>query len=294
LRRRLGLEGTRAVATSASLSGALTLLGSTAYGREVRDGMDLATAQHAVSATVLWHVRVLAGWSPPFGAEPLRLLAGGYEISNIVGHLARLSGEPGGVPYALGSLATAWPVVSAARTPAEVRAALARSAWGDPGTEDLPTIRLALQLAWARRVLHGAPGAADWAITNAALLIARVLATGAGAALPPGAIRDATRLLGPNWSRATSPSALESQVPRAAALAIADTGGPAGMWRAEAGWWSAVESSAGDLATANRPDASACIGVTALLYADAWRVRAALAFAGHPEADVAEVLDGVA
>jgi len=256
--------------------------------------MDLATAQHAVSATVLWHVRVLAGWSPPFGAGPLRLLAGGYEISNIVGHLARLSGGPGGVPYTLGSLASAWPVVSAARTPAEVRDALASSAWGDPGTENLPTIRLALQLAWARRVSDGVPGAADWAITHAALLIARVLAAGAGASLPAGAVRDATRLLGPNWSRATSPSALGTHVSRAAALALDGPGDPAGLWRAEARWWSAVESSAANLATAGRPDASASVGITALLCADAWRVRVALACAGHPESNVAEVLDAMA
>jgi hypothetical protein len=43
--------------------------------------MDLAAAQHAVSATMLWHLRVLAGWVPPYASGPLRVLAAGFEIA---------------------------------------------------------------------------------------------------------------------------------------------------------------------------------------------------------------------
>lgn len=294
LRRRLGGVGARQLATSPSLSAALDVLERTPYGREISQGQDLAAAQHAVSAVVLWHLRILAGWDPPLGAGPLRVLGSGFEIANVTGHILGLSGEPARAPYALGSLATAWPAVSAARTPAEVRAALRSSAWGDPGSEHLPAIRLALQLAWARRVFDGAPGAGDWASAGAALLVARVLAAGAEVSLGPVAVRDASHLLGPNWQRATSLADLGRHLPRVAARALEGVENREQLWRAEVRWWATVEAAATALALRPRPDASAGVGVAALLAADAWRIRAALALAGHGGADLAEVLHDVA
>lgn len=294
LRRRLGHEGARRLAASPSLSSALAVLASTSYGREVRDDMDLEAAQHAISATVLWHLRVLAGWGPPLGAGPLRVLGGGFEIANVTGRLLALSGRQARPPYVLGSLATAWPAVSAARTPADVRAALRSSAWGDPGSEELPAIRLALQLAWARRAFDGAPGAADWATAGAALLISRVLAGDALASLGASAVRDATHLLGPSWQRATSPEDLRRYVPPVAARSLEGVEAADQLWRAEAHWWATVETSATTLAARPRPDASVGVGVAASLAADAWRARAALTLAGRGGGDMEEALDGVA
>jgi hypothetical protein len=40
-------------------------------GRPVHPGMDLASTQHAIGKTALWHARVLAGWVPPAEIEPM-------------------------------------------------------------------------------------------------------------------------------------------------------------------------------------------------------------------------------
>jgi len=294
VRRRLGDDGARRLARSASLPSALDALGNTPYGPALRADMDLATAQRAVSATVLWHLRVLAGWGPPLGAGPLRLLAAGFEIANVSDHLARLAGQPAPAPYTLGSMATVWPPVSRARTPAEVRTALRTSGWGDPGSDDPAAVRLAMQLAWARRVSDEVPGAADAAIGGGALVVARVLAAGARATLGPSARRDATRLLGPQWTEAVSAEDLARHVPRRARQALHGVESAENLWQAERRWWSAVESTGGTLAARFATGAAAGVGVAALLAVDAWRVRAALALAAGGGGDLAEVLDGVA
>jgi hypothetical protein len=294
LRRRLGPEGVMQVATAPSLHDALGVLAETSYGREVRTGQDLATAQHGVSATALWHLRVLAGWGPPLGAGPLRLMAGGYEISDVTGRLLELAGAPTRPPYALGSLATAWPALAATRSAPEMRAALRASPWGDPGSDELAVIRVALQLAWARRIVDGVPGATDWAIAGAALLVGRVLAAGADTAFGQTAWRDATHVLGPDWQKASDVDELAEHVPPAAAKALEDVASPDDLWRAEARWWGRVETEAALLAARPRPDPTTGVGVAALLIADAWRVRAALGLAGRGGRVPAEVLGDVA
>jgi hypothetical protein len=291
LRRLVGVDGARALAAAPSLEDALDLLGATPYAREVRPGMPLGEAQHAVAAVALWHLRILAGWSPPLGAGPLHLLAGRLEIANITGHLAALSGLPAPEPYRLGSLATAWPAVAAARTGTEVRAALAASAWGDPGADRAADIALSLQFAWARRIYDDAPGAADWAVSMAALLVARSLA--AGVPIPDPAAAHASHLLGHDWLGATSAALLATRVPRPAARLLANLEDTDSLWQAEARWWSRVGADAEGLAARSRPDATVVVGVAALFGVDAFLIRAALATAGHPDR-LAEVLDAMA
>lgn len=281
VRRRLGPQGARRVAECGSLEDALSLLASTPYGREVRSGMDLSAAQHAVSAAVLWHLRILAGWDPPLGAGPLRVLAAGFEIANIADRLAQLTGRPSRAPYELGSTGTAWPAVRAAGTPAEVRAALGSSYWGDPGTDELPGVRLALRLGWARRVLDGVEGAGDWAIAGAALVLARVVASGTASALGTSARRDARRLVGPGWEEARSIDELAARVHGPAARALRGAANVGDLWQAESRWWTTVESASRALVARPRADATAGVGVIGLLAADAWRVRAALAVAAR-------------
>ena len=106
--------------------------------------------------TVLWHLRVLAGWVPPGALEPVRALAAWFELVNVDDRLAYLAG--GELPAAVrarragGGVAARRP---ARRAAAELRAALAGSPWGDPGRRTTrPAIRLGLRLAWARRVLR--------------------------------------------------------------------------------------------------------------------------------------------
>ncbi len=292
--RQIGREEAREVAHCTSLASAIAMLASTAYGRELRSDMDLASAQHAVSATVLWHLRVLAGWGPSLGARPLRVLAAGFELSNIVGKLAALRGETASRPYALGSLALSSTAILAARTAAEVRSDLRSSPWGDPGSDDPAVIRLALQLGWARLVLEGAPEAGDWATSGAALVLARVLAVGALSSLSPSARHDASRVLGRNWQRATALSELPQYLPRMAARFLRGAETPEDLWRAEASRWTIVESSATALAARTPPDAGCAIGVAGLLATDAFRARAALALAANGGGDLFGVLDAVA
>jgi len=293
-RRQLGRDGARGLATSSSLAAALGTLAHTAYGREVRTEMDLASAERAVFATLLWHMRILAGWGPPLGSGPLRLLATGFEVANVTDQLARIGGQKAPSPYALGSMATAWPAISEARTAAEVRVALASSSWGDPGGEDLATVRLALLLGWARRVLDGVPGAADWAISGSALVVCRVLMADAFSGLGPSARRDAHHLLGSGWQEASSPGDLARHVPKAAAKVLEGASGPDDLWRAEALWWSNLEASGTALAARSTLDVSSSVGVVGLLAVDAWRTRAALQVAARGGGDIVELFDAMA
>jgi vacuolar-type H+-ATPase subunit C/Vma6 len=132
--RALGAERLREVAATGTLDDALRGLRTTAYGRDVTPDASTADAQRAVSAALLWHLRVLAGWQPREGAQAVRTLAAGFEMSNVQEHLRSLTGPPlpgpPRAPYRLGALATAWPRLSRARTPGEVRALLAASPWG--------------------------------------------------------------------------------------------------------------------------------------------------------------------
>jgi len=292
--RRLGRDGARELAASDGLVSALGILAHTPYGHEVKADMDLPSAEHAVFSTLLWHIRILAGWGPSLGAGPIRLLASGFEVANITGHLARIQGENAPDPYALGSMATAWPAVSAARTPADVRTALACSSWGDPGGEDLATVSLALSIGWARRVLDGVPGAGDWAISGAAIVLCRVIAAGAFSALGPSARRDSRRLLGPRWEDSTSPAELARHVSREAAKTLEGFSEPDELWRAEARWWSTLEESGAALASRSSLDVSGTVGVVGVLAADAWRTRAALQVAARGGGDLVELIDAVA
>lgn len=203
-RRRLGPGAATSLAASPSLADALGILDSSSYGRELHSTMDLATAQHGVSAALLWHLRILAGWAPALGSESMRLLTGGFEIANVTGALARLEGRRGQAPFELGSMAVAWPVVREARTAGDVRAALRASPWGDPGSEDGAAVRVALQIAWARQVHDGVPGVAPWAQRAAALVLARVLAANGQGALAPTTRAHLDYLLGRRWVNATS------------------------------------------------------------------------------------------
>lgn len=66
----LGAEGTGQVAASRELDDALRYLAATPYRHDVIPGATPAEAQRAVSATLLWHLRVLAGWQPAAARTP--------------------------------------------------------------------------------------------------------------------------------------------------------------------------------------------------------------------------------
>lgn len=70
--RRLGSAAARQVAACPSLAAALDALTSSPYRRELVANASLADAQDALAATVVWNMRVLAGWLPADGGTSPR------------------------------------------------------------------------------------------------------------------------------------------------------------------------------------------------------------------------------
>ncbi|HET9076094.1 MAG TPA: hypothetical protein VFN68_04115 [Acidimicrobiales bacterium] len=268
LRRRLGPAGTRQLTAAGSVAGAVQQLAGTSYGHAVRPGMALPAAQRAVDSTLLWTLRILAGWQPPGQAATVRVLAGRFEIANTVDLLIALHGGERPEPFELGSLSTAWTRVRAAGTPPGVRSALRRSEWGDPGADDPGSVLLALQLAWAARVFEQVPPAAGWARDAVMLEVRHMRSVGAAPPTDPWLQRPIERVLG------RRPRAVEPGAP-----------GPGDR----AAWWRSVEEEA-RVMTAGRPGPAATVGIIGLLSADAWRVRAALALAGAPAGGASEAV----
>lgn len=286
-RRRLGRSGVRALARSGSLAAAAEILEASPYRRPLRSSAGLAEAQHAVLETLLWNLRVLAGWVPPDGVRSLRRLAAWFEIANVDEHLARLAGRPAEPPFRLGVLGSAWPRLDRTASTAELRSALTASVWGDPGGDGAHDIALWMRIAWAQRLATGVEQALPWALGAVALLIAGQVHV-AGRPLPDRAARGVDRLLGPGWAYADSLTALRDRLPGRARWALDGVDRPEQLWRAEAAWWQRLRADGWRLLGggfgADRP-----IGAAALLAVDAWEVRAALELAARgsgPEVDV--------
>jgi hypothetical protein len=272
LRHRCGREGAARLAACTSLGDALADLGEGPYGRDIRPGMTLDSAQHAVQSALLWHLRILAGWESPVRSGPVRVLAAGFEINNVVTHLAGLSppGRSTSAPsayYSLGSFSTVWDAVRREASPEAVRRVLARSAWGDPGSVEPAGVLLALRLAWAKRVTVEVPEAASWARKAAGVLWSHLAAAGLEGQLGSSARQDLQRALGPQASSAGPPAPLSRP------------------WTAEAEWWNDLEQDSRSMAAAGDAGTGCTVGVVGLLAADAWRTAAALGLAGRPDAD---------
>ena len=275
LARRLGREQARALAASASLEHALGVLSGSAYGRSVRPGMDLASAQRAIAETALWHVRVLAGWMPPRGIELVRVLAAWLELANAEDRLAYLAGGPLSTPFALGGLATAGAArLESALSIAELRAALKGSPWGDPGSDEPGAIRLALRFAWARRALGSVPETREWALGALALLLARELLLAGRSSDELAALRPPVP--GTAWMQSASVDALRGALPQESGWALAGIANADAIWLGEAAWWRRVEQEAERLARDSQMGRATVIGVVTLLGVDASQVAAAL------------------
>jgi len=293
-RRRLGRAGAREVATAPSLGEAVARVAASPYGREVTAGSALADAQHGVRAVAAWHLRVLAGWLAPGGAETVRLLAGGHEIADVEAHLGRLTGGPAGRTFELGALATAWSAVARAASPAAVRGALRASAWGDPGTDDTLVLGTTLRLVWARRVADGIPALHDDAVAAAAVVVARER-FGRRRALSPPAVTEARRLLGARWEGAGDLDGFVARLAPAARRPFVDVDldDVGSLWRSEARWVTDAEARAGPRLrrSASGPEVASAAGV--LLLVDAWRTCGALEAAAWGAAGT-ETFDAVA
>ena len=274
LARRLGRVDSRSLAASGSLEHALGVLSGSAYGRSVRRGMDLASAQRAIGETALWHVRVLAGWMPPRAIEVVRALAGWFELANVEDRLTYLAGGPLSTPFMLGGLATVGARPASALSIAEVREALKGSPWGDPGADDPAAIRLALRLAWARRTLASMPEAREWALGAVALLLAREMLLAGRSPEELAALRPPVP--GTAWMQSQSVDALSRALPPDCGWPLAGIAEPDAIWLGEAAWWRRVEQDAECLAHNPQMGRATVIGAVVLLGVDASRVAAAL------------------
>ena len=278
--RRVGPDQIRSLATSQDIATALLRLSNGPYGHDVHVGQGLAEAQHGVAASYLWNVRVLAGWAPPRSADTLRVLAAWAEIANVESLLRGWSGGSPSAPYALGSLATAWPRLRSASSRTELRELLAASPWGDPGADDERSIQLAMRFSWCARVVATVPIAAEWARAAAVVMVTHELGDDAG----PSASEVselAARVLGPTAASARSLDELRATVPGSLRWVLADVPDADSLWRAEAAWWRRLQTDGTAMAVSARFDLTPVVGALALLAVDAWRVRAALELASH-------------
>jgi hypothetical protein len=278
--RRLGAGGARALAATPELAEAVRALHGTPYGHDVESGMSLAQAQHAVGASMLWNLRVLAGWVPRGGEQVLRVLAAGFEVANIDEHLSTLHGEPAEPSYSLGSLETDWSRLAGTTSLAGLAQVLGTTSWRVRGLRTRRDLRLGVRLAWADSVVAVLPAGAMWARTAAALLLLREVALESGS-LPPSLARRASSLLGPTFVEAlllgpAPVSVLRASLPGDGRWVLDGLDSTTDLWRAEARWWRRVVHDGFELLRGSSFDQRPVVGAVAVLAVDAWRIRAAL------------------
>jgi hypothetical protein len=290
LRRRVGHERAAQLARSPSLREALQGLAGTAYGRELEPGLDLESAQRAVAAANLLHLRLLSGWLPPGQAECRRSLAAWYELANVEDRLAYLRGGELRPPFVLGGLASAWPGASRTISPIELRGALARSAWGDPGGDTAADVHVGLRIAWARRVLAEVPELRDLAAGALVLFLARELfVTGRPV---EHLLRPRIAAVGSGWAHAQTFEELAESLPAHAGWVLEGLARSEELWLAEVRWWGRAEALGWDLVTRLRASRGEVTGAAVLLAVDAWRTASALAAAAAGGAELTEALRG--
>ncbi|QKV90603.1 V-type ATPase subunit [Streptomyces sp. NA02950] len=276
LSRALGRAEAKEVASAPGLDAAVRHLSASPYGRGMLPGTSLDDAQRAVTAALLWHLRVLAGWQPLSGASAIRLLASGFEIANAEDHLRTLTGTGRArAPYRLGALAMAWPRLARTGSPRQLRAALAASGWGDPGAATPAAVAVGMRVSAAVRTATAVPEAARWAAGRLALLVGRHVFV-ARRPLPRVSAERAERLLGAKAVAAASFADYRRELPPAARWAVAGLAGEADLWRAEGWWWDRLDEDGRALLRGSRPGRATVLGAVAVLSADAWRVRGAL------------------
>ena len=258
VRRRLGPGAARRLAACGSLADALRTLAASPYGTSIRPDQPLAAAQHEVAGTLLWDLRVLAGWLPRDGVRLLRTLAAWFEMANVDELLQAIAGRPAEAEFQLGALATAWPRLRQAANHDDLRAALAASAWRDPGGRTARAVRLGMRTRWAAWVAELGDPARTWAAGAAALLVA-----------------------GEQSARAATLDELAVSLPLRARWVLAGITSPAGLWRAEAAVMSRVEQDGLRLLRTSAPGREAVLGAVAVMTCDAWRIRAALGLAAR-------------
>ncbi|WP_341953426.1 hypothetical protein [Salinibacterium sp. TMP30] len=292
IERRVGHGGSDRIAACHEFDEALASLAGTVYGGRLEGVSTLAEAQRAINATVLWQLRVLAGWLPASGMQLVTAAAAGFEAVNIEALAQRLSGRGDERPfYELGALATAWPTVRTMTSLSDLSTALRGSRWGDFGTlTDADDLEDVLTVAWLQRLMVAAPAVRPWVVTEFVLIAARILFV--DQTEPAARLVQIVRpCIAEAWRSTRDLTAFADALPRSARAVIADIDAPTELWRAEKRLVTTVEEDAARLLRGSIPGPDVILGAVALLAVDAWRVRAALSAAA---ADVDRSLDVVA
>jgi hypothetical protein len=286
-RRRLGPDACKRLAACGSLADALAMLDETAYriapervpraSTDSRQALDMA--QRAVSEELLWDLRVLAGWLPRGGTAMMRALAGWFEIANITERLRELDTGTPGQYFELGALATAWPRVRGLTSLADLRMALAASAWDDPGGDETAAIEVGLRAMWARRIAALGEPARTWAAAAVVLLLASERFA-AGRPDNPALRSAAAALLG-RAAAAGTLDELAASLPRRLSWVLSQRTAPDGLLRNEAIWWRRVDQDGLKLLGAKGYGRAPVIGTAVVLAADARRVASALEIAAR-------------
>jgi hypothetical protein len=297
-RRRVGAGTSLALAAEGTLGAALSSLqeSRSCYAERLRAVSGLAAAERAIHETLLWQLRVLAGWLPASGTALARAFAGTFEIENIVALAHQLDGgAEAPEPYRLGALATAWHRLGSAGTRDELTTMLRTSPWrdvGDVGPGGPGTLRAGLQVAWARRLAAVAPAAGTWCGAVCVLTAARSLSV--DGTIPPAPLPRLLRpVLGRAWESSGSIGDFRAALPPSLQKVVRDIASPRELWRAEARAHAQMERDGFVFLRASLPGPDVVLGAMAVLSVDAWRVRAALA-AAAAGAGSSEVLDEAA
>ena len=272
--RTTGRAGASSLAACTDLATALTQLQGSPYAHDVRPSHDLTDAQRAVASTLLWNVRVLAGWVPASGVGMLRIAMAWFEILNVEARLRPAERRPVPPRFEMGSLAST-PGCSESFTRSNVLDRLRTTWWGQPSNDSLWAIGLAMRSRLVDRASSGLPGASAWAAGAAALIVAREQVI-AGNQLPSDVRRNLAHTLGWDAFEAQSIDALRERLPKRASWVLDNVGSPEDMWRAESGWWARVEADGRELLRRASFGPEPVVGAVAVMAADAWRVRAAL------------------
>jgi hypothetical protein len=290
-RHRLGRDGARDVAGSGSFAVASERLTASPYGPALADTASLDRARREIWASALWDLRILAGWLQPSGVDAMRVFAAWFEIENIERLLlARDETRGGTAAYDLGALATVWPRVQTAPSPADVRAACANSAWHDPGSSDASDVIVHLRLRWARRLAEIHDATVPWGAGMTALVCAGLLIEQDGA-LRADVARRADVLPRPALT-APDVETFVALLPDVARWPFAAATSVDRLWRGEARWWARLDHDGERLLHAARPSLAVVVGAAAVRLADAWRTAAVLDIAnrGGPNQELVDAV----
>jgi hypothetical protein len=247
------------VARSAGLQTACSVLGPTKWGHHLDEVATVEAAQRKIFETLLWQLRILAGWLPSDGVEAIRSCVMWFEIRNVEDRLAYFAGARAEPPYQLGRLGIISRRLGGTGNAGDVRHLMRMSAWGDPRGDDVYAIRIWMRRTWYRRARVAAPELRPWADAAASLFAnrERLAQRSGGRTVVP-----ITPLLPPAWSWAT---------------AVRSSGQD--LWHAEERWWAQVREEGLRMLHSSIGTQGPAVGAVAMLASSAHRIATALEIA---------------